>query len=64
MNDFLATPRTLDELASDDHGQVVVEYTLLTATIILPMGAMAPGFIYMLFHYFYRIIGVVCSPFS
>jgi len=63
MDEFLATPRELPELDSDENGQVVIEWVLVTATVAVPMGFMGPGLVDMLFYYFYRIVGTVALPF-
>ncbi len=62
-NQFLATTRQLPELASDESGQVVIEWTLITATVVIPMGLMGPGLVNMMFYYFYRIAGTIALPF-
>lgn len=63
MDDFLATPRRFDELGSDDAGQVVIEWVLVLATVVIPLGLMGPGLVDMLFFYFYRIVGTIALPF-
>lgn len=55
-------PRLAD-LHRDTTGQMVVEWLLVTATVILPLAMMVPGLINMVRIYFYRIAGVVCFPF-
>ena len=63
QDEFLATVRLLPELASDESGQVVIEWVLVCATVVIPMGLMGPGLVDMLYYYFYRIAGTIALPF-
>ncbi len=57
------TARRLREIWRDTSGQLLVEWVLLTAVIIIPLGALAPALLRMLGIYFYRIAGVMSLPF-
>lgn len=59
----LSDPRPMDELDADDSGQLLVEWVLLVGTVILPLGMLSSGSLYMMKLYFYRITGVLCLPF-
>ena len=55
--------RPVSELAEDASGQLVTEWVLLTATVIIPLGMLGPVLIQMLVTYFYRIAGTISLPF-
>ena len=55
--------RDLGELASDESGQLVAEWVLLTGTVIIPLGLMGTVLMNMLVAYFYRIAGTIALPF-
>lgn len=63
MDDFLATPRELTDLESDESGQVVTEWVLVCATVVIPLGLLGPGLVNMLLYIFYRVVGTVALPF-
>jgi hypothetical protein len=63
MNDFLATTRSLSEISADDSGQVVIEWTLVCATVVIPLGLLGPGLVDMLLYLFYRTVGTIALPF-
>jgi hypothetical protein len=63
MNDFLASPRDVSDLESDESGQVVTEWVLVCATVVIPLALMGPGLVDMLLYLFYRIVGTVALPF-
>lgn len=58
-----ATPRNWVELIRDDAGQLVTEWTLVTATVVIPLGLLLPGAMNMMRIYFYRIAGTIVLPF-
>lgn len=60
---FLSDPRAVAEVNGDDAGQMMVEWVLLTAGVILAFALMLPGILKMLELYFYRIAGTVSLPF-
>ena len=55
--------RRLRDLPGDVSGQLLTEWVLLTATIILPLAATYPVLLGMLKTYFYRIAGTISLPF-
>ncbi len=55
--------RSLAELGDDTTGQLVVEWALLVATVIMPFGLLAPTMIDMITTYYYRIAGLISLPF-
>ena len=55
--------RSPAELGDDDSGQLVVEWALLAATVIMPFGLLAPTMIDMITTYYYRIAGLISLPF-
>ena len=55
--------RSPAELGDDASGQLVVEWALLAATVIMPFGLLAPTMIDMITTYYYRIAGLVSLPF-
>lgn len=59
----LSHPRPLRELADETSGQLITEWVLLTAAIVIPLLLAIPTAIGMIRSYFYRIADVVCLPF-
>jgi len=55
--------RSLEELLRDSSGQLMTEWTLVTAAVVISFGLLAPAMIHMLDIYFYRIAGVIALPF-
>ena len=63
MTRLLATSRSIRELAADTSGQLVTEWALVTATVVIPLGSLGAVMIRMLDVYFYRFAGVIALPF-
>ena len=57
------TFRAVGELANDSAGQLITEWTLLTATVVIPLGLLGTVIINVLEIYFYRNAGVIALPF-
>jgi len=55
--------RKISELFSDDSGQMIAEWTLVTATVVIPFGLLGTGTIQMIEIYYYRVAGTICLPF-
>ena len=55
--------RTLKEIHGDDYGQLITEWTLVTATVVIPIGLLGTPAILMIKTYFYRVAGTICLPF-
>lgn len=55
--------RAIRLLHRDQHGQLITEWTLLTATVIFPLSVLGTRGVEMIEIYFYRIAGVVTLPF-
>ncbi len=55
--------RKISELLSDDSGQLITEWVLVTATVVIPFGLLGTGAINMIEIYFYRVAGTICLPF-
>lgn len=53
----------LRELGADDTGQAVTEWTILTATVVLPLSWVGWTSVQMLNIYFYRVAGLISLPF-
>lgn len=56
-------PRQAHELFGDDSGQLVTEWALVTAAVVVPLGLLLPGALIMMRIYFYRIAGTIVLPF-
>lgn len=56
-------PRNWREVFRDDAGQLVTEWALVTATVVIPIGLLLPGAMNMMRIYFYRIAGTIVLPF-
>ncbi len=67
MNDFHNTdedsPRPVREMFGDECGQLVTEWALVTAAVVVPLGLLLPGALLMMRIYFYRIAGTIVLPF-
>ena len=63
MTRLLLRARSLGELAADTSGQLVTEWALVTATVVIPLGSLGLVMIRMLDVYFYRFAGVIALPF-
>ena len=57
------SPRPLRELPADTTGQLVTEWVLLTATVIVPLILLVPWSLAMIHVYFYRVAEIVSGPF-
>ncbi len=55
--------RALKRLPRDTRGQLVTEWALVTATVVVPIGLLGPVMISMLYTYFYRVAGTIALPF-
>ena len=56
-------PRPLGELPSDSSGQLITEWVLLTAIVIVPLILLVPLSLSMIHVYFYRVAEIVSGPF-
>lgn len=63
MSPSASRSRDISALPGDCSGQLMTEWTLLTAAVIIPFMLLVPGIIRMLDIYFYRIAGVLALPF-
>ncbi len=63
MRSSLENARPLRELATDSSGQLVVEWALVTATVVIPLGTLGLMTVHLLDIYFYRFAGVIALPF-
>ncbi len=59
----LEARRSLVDLSHDVTGQLVTEWVLLTAFVVMPMILVIPTLLGMIRTYFYRIAEVVHLPF-
>jgi hypothetical protein len=59
----LSRPRSLHALASDTQGQLMTEWVLVTAVVVMPLIMLVPTMLWMIDLYFYRIAKVVALPF-
>ena len=59
----LTTPRRLGSLGRDQSGQLVTEWVLLTAAIVIPLILLVPNMLELLSIYFNRIAEVIALPF-
>jgi len=55
--------RSLGEVFRDEGGQLTTEWTLLVATVIVPIGLLGNGMLSILKIYFYRVTGTIAIPF-
>ena len=55
--------RVLRRLHVNSRGQLVTEWALVTATVVIPLGLLGPIMIAMLHAYFYRVAGTLALPF-
>ncbi|MEQ9617146.1 MAG: hypothetical protein RLN60_03830 [Phycisphaerales bacterium] len=47
----------------DESGQLITEWTLVTATVVIPFGLLGTASMQMIEIYFYRVAGTICLPF-
>ncbi|MFT5289092.1 MAG: hypothetical protein ACI82F_001151 [Planctomycetota bacterium] len=55
--------RELTDLQEDSNGQLITEWVLLTALIVMPMIILIPSLLGMIRLYFYRTAEVISLPF-
>ena len=59
----LTEPRRLSELRGESSGQLVTEWVLVTAVIVIPLILTVPRMLETIRTYFYRTAEVICFPF-
>ena len=59
----LSSPRPLQGIVDESSGQLATEWVLLTATVVIPVIALMPQMIHMIYSYYQRITEVISIPF-
>jgi len=55
--------QTLQAIHKNEQGQLLTEWTLVTGTVVVPVGLLGAGAVNMIEIYYYRIVGTICLPF-
>jgi hypothetical protein len=59
----LSSPRPLRDLDGNTAGQLLTEWVLVTAVIVIPIILLIPMMLEMMRIYFYRVAEVISLPF-